>query len=538
MAGNLDLNTDEKKFSRLFGWLIGLTAIVFFFRIGATPVYILDEAKNAQCAREMWYHGNWIVPTFNGELRTDKPPLHYWFMALSYTLFGVGEWQARLFSAFMGIGTIAISFYFVKRFLGVATAFFTALVLAISTHFIFEFRLAVPDPFLIFFTTLGLFSGFAYLEERKWIWLLLTAVSLGIATLAKGPVALGLPGMAMVLLIIFQKKWWVFGDWRVLIAACVYVAVAVPWYVWVHKATDGAFTQGFFLEHNLQRFSGKMEGHGGPFIITPIIVMIGMLPFSVAIVPVIKSLRTGWKNNLVLFASIVAAVYIVFFSLSKTKLPNYPMPCYPFAALVVAVFLNDCYERKTRIPKYSWWILLSIGVALPVAGFIALQMEPELAPLRWWAIGLAILPCAVLAAFRSVASSYSKAILLLVAGYFIFNLYFTGVAYPVVYRKNPVTHFQPLLSKGKNMVVAYKDYNPAFNFNASSDSFTVKIFKSAADIENYCRNLPADSIDKVYVITRTEFAADLNDSSFLQIGTYRDIFELPTTAILEWRERN
>ena len=75
-------------------------------------IYILDEAKNAECAREMLVSGDYIVPYFNGQLRTDKPPLHYFFMVISYKLFGVSAFSARFFSAVFGALTILISFFF------------------------------------------------------------------------------------------------------------------------------------------------------------------------------------------------------------------------------------------------------------------------------------------------------------------------------------------------------------------------------------------------------------------------------------------
>src|ERR1700710_423249 len=95
--------------NKIFWLLFSITAFILWFRLGATPIYILDEAKNAQCAREMLMRHNWIVPTFNGELRTDKPALHYWFMMLAYKTFGVHEWTARFFATIMGLSTIFVT---------------------------------------------------------------------------------------------------------------------------------------------------------------------------------------------------------------------------------------------------------------------------------------------------------------------------------------------------------------------------------------------------------------------------------------------
>ncbi len=95
--------------------MLGLLALLLFIRLGATPIYILDEAKNAQCAREMLQKGDWIVPTFNNELRTDKPPLHYFFMMLAYKVFGINEFAARFFSVVMGLLTVFLTYLFTKN---------------------------------------------------------------------------------------------------------------------------------------------------------------------------------------------------------------------------------------------------------------------------------------------------------------------------------------------------------------------------------------------------------------------------------------
>ena len=90
-------------------WLFIIAAVLLFTGIGSTPMYILDEARNAQAAREMMERNDWIVPTFNGELRPHKPPLHYYFMQLAYRAFGMNAFAARFFSAVFGWLTLWIT---------------------------------------------------------------------------------------------------------------------------------------------------------------------------------------------------------------------------------------------------------------------------------------------------------------------------------------------------------------------------------------------------------------------------------------------
>jgi 4-amino-4-deoxy-L-arabinose transferase-like glycosyltransferase len=72
------------------------------------------------------------VPKFNGELRTDKPPLHYYFMLLGFKLFGTTILGARFFSAVMGFITLLATFGFARKHLGKGVAQTTILIRMLS----------------------------------------------------------------------------------------------------------------------------------------------------------------------------------------------------------------------------------------------------------------------------------------------------------------------------------------------------------------------------------------------------------------------
>ena len=365
---------------------------MLLFRLGATPVYILDEAKNAQCAREMMESNNWIVPTFNGVLRTDKPPLHYFFMIAAYKVFGTTEFAARFFSVIMGLFTVLFTFLYTKRLYNIFTAFCSALVLVTSTHFLFEFRLSVPDPYLICFITLGLFSAFTWLQENNVKQLYIAAAALGFAVLAKGPVALALPGLCLVIWIIISKKWKTVFTWHLIPVALLLCMITVPWYYAVDKATNHEWTKGFFIENNLNRFSDPQEGHGGFFLITVLFVLIGLLPFMSFIGETIKQRKIVFQNALVKFSGLVVLVFVLFFSISSTKLPNYPMPCYPFAAVVLGSFIASLLNNNIGSKKYPYYFLLVFTLIIPIAGYFAIAQELEAKDVSYITLFLLITP--------------------------------------------------------------------------------------------------------------------------------------------------
>ena len=514
-------------------WLMGLTSFLLFFRLGAAPIYILDEAKNAQCAREMFLRNDWIVPTFNGELRTDKPALHYWFMMLAYKVFGVNEFAARFFSVLMGIGTLCLTYFFTARWVNKGSAFFATLVLALSAQFLFEFRLAVPDPFLIFFTMAGLCCGYSYLQTKKWKWIVLTALALGLATLAKGPVALALPGLSILLFLALSKRWREIFDVKFLVAAVIYFSVAAPWYWAVHIATKGAFTQGFFFEHNLSRFSAEMEGHGGPFIITPLIIFIGLLPLCVFIFSALKKRYGLWAQPFTRYALVVVLVYAAFFSISSTKLPNYPMPCYPFVAVLVGYWLNKIMVKRRHLPLYGFIILLVIALAIPIAGWLALNHEVETTFLAMHALWLSFLPAALAWIIVCRKQWTNKRMISTIAiVYFLFNFIFITMLYPMVYMQNPVSKIHEITKQSKSIAVAYQDYNPAFLFNSSNDNFKMVIYQNPDSLKVFL-NSTASDMTPVYVITKADRLASIDTSYYEVVARHHDLFENPTSVLLK-----
>ena len=99
--------TDRKLGSRASAAALALLAsTVFFVNLGTPKLWDRDEPRNARCASEMLERSDWIVPTFNGELRTHKPVLLYWLMMSSFRLFGTTEFAARFWSATLSVGTV------------------------------------------------------------------------------------------------------------------------------------------------------------------------------------------------------------------------------------------------------------------------------------------------------------------------------------------------------------------------------------------------------------------------------------------------
>jgi 4-amino-4-deoxy-L-arabinose transferase-like glycosyltransferase len=150
-----------------------------------------------------------------------------------------------------------------------------------------------------------------------------------------------------------------------------HLLVILPWFAWVGVETKGEFLEGFFLTHNLSRFTSPMEGHRGSLLYYIVVLPIGLLPWSAFLAPALIALKKATRQepddglsrrprlpSAARFLISWIAVYLVFFSLSGTKLPNYILPLYPPTAIVVAQFLVAWRTGVVRPP--AWVVHTSI----------------------------------------------------------------------------------------------------------------------------------------------------------------------------------
>ena len=147
--------------------------------------------------------------------------------------------------------------------------------------------------------------------------------------------------------------------------------ISSPWYINIHYLTDGIWTEGFFLKHNVSRFTNTMEGHGGSIFKTLGFILLGLFPFSIFIPQSLIHIFTRVRKQENLFLLIICSVFTLFFGISATKLPNYTMPSYPFFAMGIAVFLNYSIKKnkeKALIPAQL--IIVIIGSLIPLIVYI------------------------------------------------------------------------------------------------------------------------------------------------------------------------
>jgi 4-amino-4-deoxy-L-arabinose transferase-like glycosyltransferase len=385
-------------------------AFLFFYGLGAFGLIGSDEPRYAQVAREMLDRGDWITPTLSGRPWLEKPPLYYWQAMVAYSVFGVSDIAARIPSAFDATLLVVAVYLFFRKFRrgGEIDA---ALIAASCAGIIGFARAASMDMALAAAFSIGMLAWWAWHESEKRIYLAAFYVLMALGMLAKGPVA---PFLAGVTIVVFAaaaresrlvvKTLWPPG----ILLFCV---MALPWYLAV-QMRNPQFFRNFILEHNLARFSTNLYHHPEPLWYYIPVIGLALVPWVVLVVAaIVESLRAWWsvgrsaergmQLKFRVFACCWLFVPLVFFSISRSKLPGYILPAVPAGAVLLADYLLQHLKENPVVAK--WMVVLHALVAAAaivpatlVSFLVTDHHLPNGRPLIF-AIGVAFVVCIAIA---------------------------------------------------------------------------------------------------------------------------------------------
>jgi 4-amino-4-deoxy-L-arabinose transferase-like glycosyltransferase len=345
----------------------------FFLRLGAAPLFDVDEGAFSQATMEMFQRGDFLSTYLNGMPRYDKPILVYWLQAAGVLLLGPSEWAFRVPSAICGTLWCGVIFLFARTQYNVTVALTAAACAATSLGVFVIGRAATADALLNLLIAASMFAAWLYLQrgERKWLYAAFAAIGLG--ALAKGPVAILIPGAVTLLFCLIRKdfKTWLrmVLDWRGLL---LFLLIAAPWYAVILSKEGWAFVEGFLLKHNVQRFGQPLQSHGGSLIYYFPVALVVFLPHTGLFLRILLKLKTLWRDDLQCYLLLWFAFVFVFFSLSGTKLPHYVL--YGMSGMFVLVGLQATQEPS------RWW--LAVPMVLFFAFLLALPWGIETAASR------------------------------------------------------------------------------------------------------------------------------------------------------------
>lgn len=342
-----------------------LPLAAFFLRLGGAPLFDVDEGAFSEATREMFERGDFLSTYLNGENRFDKPILIYWLQALGYLLFGATEWAFRLPSAVAAALWSYATWHFARERFGASTALAALAVAATALGPFAIGRAATADALLNLLLALALFDAWRHLESGRRAPLLRSFVWIGLGVLTKGPIALLVPGTVSFLYCASRGEWkrWaraVFDPLGLVILA----VITVPWYAAALAIHGQAFIDGFILKHNVERFTGTLEGHAGSLFYYVLAVPLLLLPWTGPLLAAVRQLRTDIGTGVRRFLWIWAGFVVVFFSLSGTKLPHYVLYGATPLFLLIAVHRNEL--RRVRLHLLAPTLFLLTLPLLPL----------------------------------------------------------------------------------------------------------------------------------------------------------------------------
>lgn len=330
---------------RHYLYLCLLAGLLFFPALGARDFWAPVEPRYAEIVRVMFAKGEWIVPTVNGDLYTDKPILYFWLALICSKLFGaVNEWTVRLPAALGAVGAVFTTYALGRNFFSPRIGLIAAFVLATSARVIWEGRWAHVDTLFTFFFVLSMyFAARAVLKKGTLNELVLSYALMALATLTKGLIGVVLPALILLTFAAVRRDWRLLSEARLPWGVLIFLGIAAPWFVLANSATDGKWLTDFIYLHHIQRYLAGV-GHRQPFYYYFTTLPVDLLPwtiFAIAALFVYRPRRKIFEDPLLLFLTLWFVVVFVFFTLSDTKRDLYLLPLFPPVSLLIGKYIDD-----------------------------------------------------------------------------------------------------------------------------------------------------------------------------------------------------
>lgn len=257
--------------------------LVWFGTLDMRHLLRSDEGRYAEIAREMFATGDWVTIRYHELKYFEKPPFHLWVTTLAYTLFGVGDWQARLCVALSGILGLGVSMLAAARWYGRRVAMLTGLVLVsapmwnIAGHFnSLDMTLAGAMACVLAFMLLAQHPDATRAERRNWM--LACWAAMGVAVLVKGLVGLALPGLVLVVYTLVTRDFRLWCRLHLPGGIVAMLVVTVPWF-WLVSERNPEFLHFFFIHEHWQRYTSNVHQREGAIWFFVPLLLAGFLPW-------------------------------------------------------------------------------------------------------------------------------------------------------------------------------------------------------------------------------------------------------------------
>lgn len=366
---------------RLLVAIFAVCLLLFIVGNWASTLFDRDEGWYAETAREMLASGNYLTPTYNAQPYLEKPPLTYWLMAGSISIFGPNAFAARFPSAVAAALACVVLFLLARSMLDRKTALASVAVFATSLITLIIAHAALMDSILLLLVLVSLYAFWRiYRGETSHLLSLMLYGGAGLAFLTKYLAGMAIIGVAAFATIAFTHRWDLLRKARILTGALVFLAIAGAWFLPAYLATSGDLLR-VFLNENFGRSVSPMEGHSGPFFYYILLLPVIFFPWFPFLPGALARRRREIAPGSERWWFLVswAGGTIVLFSAVSTKLPHYVLPAIPALAILIGSLISDPEDRKSALTgwrvAFAYFFLCLIGFVFAAGIPIAIQ---------WW----------------------------------------------------------------------------------------------------------------------------------------------------------
>ncbi len=333
--------------------LLIASAILLFVDVGGSSIWDANEAFYVETPRQMVLSGDYVSPTFNGEPRLNKPVLSYWVVAGFYKVLGVSVTSERLAIALGTLILIAATFVIGRTIANTDTGVLAALIIASAPRVMLWSRRIFIDMYFTSFLAvalMGLVLARAHPDHRR-RYLVLMYIGLGLAMLTKGPAALVLPGLVLVVFLLWTRQSSELKSLMLPVGLVIIAAIVVPWYALLYQRDGWKPLYDFFVGENVGRYTETVGlQHRVAWFYLPVLLT-DLLPWSLFLP---AALWAAWRDRSAETRLLIVwiGVFVGVFTFSSTKQDLYIFPIVPAVAVLIADVLYRAVGGRT----------LSIGV--------------------------------------------------------------------------------------------------------------------------------------------------------------------------------
>jgi len=204
-----------------------------------SPPSLMDDVDSvqAQIARNMLVSGDWVTARLDGVPYLEKPALIYWTIALSYKIFGVHDWSARIPIALSALALCWVTAAFGVWAFGKRAGFYAGLCISTCVGLFLFTRVLIPDVMLTFTTALAMWAFLRAIDDEEpqpRLWAFLFAASLGAGLLLKSLIAIVFPVGAAIVYLLLTRQLFCWKIWKRLhpfSGTLVILLIAAPWHI-------------------------------------------------------------------------------------------------------------------------------------------------------------------------------------------------------------------------------------------------------------------------------------------------------------------